>query len=226
MDQEFSFKTSLWEKALSYLAPVSISRQTGGINPQLEFFLYRNQWQLVSQDALYSDGTRYMPFKIAFKEIGKSHLSGRSECLILGCGLGSNVQLLAGKYDCKAHYTLVDLDEQILSWCQKLLLQKGIKNITACWKDAGHFLLNDLACYDLICIDVFVNKTVPPFFISSAFFNAVKRRLASDGLWIMNYMKDNEGKYNGFRSNIGSVFTTVHCLKNRENIILWGTNTE
>lgn len=142
--------------------------------------------------------------------------------LVLGCGLGSSVQILAQKYNSKAKFSLVELDSQILDWVTTLLDQMEIKSIQGFNEDAYSFLLNTKSQYDLICIDIFIDRTVPAQFLTMAFFELIKRRLKKDGIWIMNYINSSTSELEELKRNIGEIFNDFSFIQKRENFIFIG----
>lgn len=146
--------------------------------------------------------------------------------LILGCGLGSSVQILAKKYKCKANYTLVELDSQILEWVSSLLEQMNIKPVQGYNEDAYAFLRDKEQQHDLICIDVFIDLTVPKQFLTKEFFILMKSRLKKDGIWIMNYMTPPAVDPLELKNNIAQVFPDFKYIQNRENFIFYAENKD
>jgi spermidine synthase len=214
------FKISPLKRMLSYLVPVTIANSYGKQNKFLEFILYRNQWQLATEDALYSDGTRYEPFKVAFKNAPKDVLNNTSDCLILGTGLGSIVQILASKYKCRPNYTLVEYDETILNWAVESLTAMGIDKLRPYSGYAEDFVKEDKGRYDLLCIDIFTGREVPVLFTEADFLVATKRLLKPGGLWIMNYIVNDTKETMQFLGNVKSLFPNVEIIEKNQNMLL------
>lgn len=205
---------------LSYLVPVTIANSQGKQNRFLEFILYRNQWQLATEDALYSDGTRYEPFKIAFKHAPKEKLSQLKSSLILGTGLGSIVQILTKNYNCTSAFKLVEYDETILNWAMESLIAMGIKNLSPYCGYAEDFVKEDTGKYDLICIDIFTGREVPAQFTEPDFLVATKRLLNPGGIWIMNYIVNDNLETLQYLSNVKSLFPDVDVIEKNQNMLL------
>lgn len=214
------FKVSPLKKILSYLVPVTIASSSGTQNQFLEFILYRNQWQLATEEALYSDGNRYQPFRVAFKNIPKQKLQTISECLVLGTGLGSIVQILWEKYHCNPKFSLVEYDEQIMKWALENLSAMGIKNLQPYCENAAEFVKHDKGKYDLLCVDLFKGREVPSLFTEKEFLNDSKKLLKPGGTWIMNYIINNEAEMLQFISNVRSIFSNVEIIEKEQNRIL------
>lgn len=222
-NEEFPTGVSLLKRMKSYFMPVLISHAYDVYGSPLKIYLYKNQWQLAKGDALYSDGVRYLPFRLAFKEIGKYTLSKKDNILLLGTGLASGVQIFSKKYNREAHFTLVEIDRQILNWATALLTVMGIKNISAYCRDAHTFLNENEVKFDLVLIDIFIGRHVPELFTSASFLKAVKTHLSPGGIWIMNYMINSDEDLVNYKNNLKSVFKDIHMIYERENIIFWGS---
>lgn len=182
--------------------------------------LSNNTWQLASATALYSDGTKYRPFRLAFKRLDTAFLSGIQQCLVLGTGLGSIVQILHGKYKACPDFYLVEKEEDILYWAVELLQGQGVGKIHPFCADAGDYLKQDNNKYDLICVDIFKDRVVPEYFTSEAFFENCRRALLPGGVWIMNYIICDEQAWAGFISRAKGVFPLVKVVENDQNRIL------
>lgn len=214
------FKISPLKRLLSYVVPVSIANSSSAQNPFLEFILYRNQWQLATEEALYSDGNRYQPFRLAFKKVKADKLAKTANCLVLGTGLGSVVEILHDRYNCKANFTLVEYDDKILAWALEHLSAKGIKNLKPQCANAQTFVAANKGKYDLICIDIFNGREVPTVFTEKEFLQNTKRLMAPNGLWIMNYIINDRTEMVEYMRNIKEVFPTVQMLEKDQNRIL------
>jgi spermidine synthase len=214
------FKVSPLKRILSYLVPVTVANSTGTQNKFLEFILYRNQWQLATEDALYSDGDRYQPYRVAFKHVPKHRLAEVSNCLILGTGLGSIVQILHGRYKCNAHFSLVEYDEKILQWALESLSAQGIEQLTPYCDNAADFVKTHHGKYDMICIDIFSGREVPAVFTEPDFLEQSKRLLKPGGIWLMNYIVNDEKETSDFLRNVSELFPGVSVIEKEQNRIL------
>ncbi|WP_162902801.1 spermidine synthase [Taibaiella koreensis] len=214
------FKVSPVKRVLSYLIPVTIASTPGSKNKFLEFILYRNQWQLATEEALYSDGTRYQPFRIAFRNVPKDKLTALSHCLILGTGLGSIAQILKEKYKHNPRFTLVEYDEQILKWALENLSALGVHNLDPHCINAADFVKKDKGQYDLLCIDIFNGREVPSLFTEKEFLVQTRRLLKPGGIWIMNYIVNDEVELYQYLSNVKSIFSDVDVIEKEQNRIL------
>ena len=117
---------------------------------------------------------------------------------------------------------MVELDSQILEWVTDLLEQMDIKSTHGYNEDAYAFLQNTSQQYDLICVDVFMDRLVPQQFLSSDFFKLLKSKLKKDGIWIMNYMAPLSIVPLVLKKNMSSIFPDFKYIQNRENFIFYG----
>ena len=160
----------------------------------LELFLYKGHWQLATDNAIYSDGKRYRPLVVAFKEI-KFFLPLIKNVLVLGSGVGSALQIMKSM-NFHPSFLFIDSDEKILELARQLMADDNASFICA---DAGQFVDKDNNRYDLIIIDVFKDRQVPAFVSTTTFIEKCRERLNDRGIIIMNYMlnnKEDQEKFN------------------------------
>lgn len=214
------FKVSLLKRLISYIVPVTVASSSGSRNKFLEFILYRNQWQLATEDALYSDGMRYEPFRIAFRNVPKEKLAQVGDCLILGTGLGSIVQILCTKYQCRPRFALVEYDEKILHWALENLSAMGVDNLSPYCENAADFVRRHGQAYDMICVDIFNGREVPSLFAEKQFLEDSRKLLKPGGIWIMNYIVNDEGEFREYIENVRGIFPAVDIIEKEQNRIL------
>lgn len=180
-------RATRFQTIVSYILPIKIWHGSSTLNPVLELFLYRGNWQLTTERAIYSDGKKYRPLLLAFKKI-KSLLPTIRSVLVLGSGLGSAVQIL-DHMKCNAVFDLVDNDEQILKLADDLLKRDDVHFILS---DANEFVKNTNNTYDLIVVDVFSERTVPMFITTTEFIQQCRRALNPGGTFVVNFMLNNK----------------------------------
>lgn len=217
--QDSPFKATYIQKLVSWFWPIRIYHY-GKNESYLEVLLYQNRYQLATEDALYSDGDQYAPFRLGFKELSKSYLKNIKTCLVLGSGFGSVAQILHKRYNKSVRYTIVEINEVILNWASELLKKKKIHNVQENCTDAVNFVAQCHEKFDLICMDIFLGRKVPEQFLENDFLYSCKRLLAKNGCCIINYMMNGEGEWGIFRKNAEHVFKNVHIITKRENRIL------
>ncbi|RYZ54715.1 MAG: methyltransferase domain-containing protein [Sphingobacteriales bacterium] len=214
------YKVSKLQRALSYLVPIKIWKGSGTHNPVLELFISGGQWQLATEDAIYSDGNRYRPLRIAFHEL-RQHLSDSSSILVLGGGLGSALKVLE-RMQLNPYVTLVDIDETITAMARKLYSAHHPRARFET-RDAAVFLtaVNDM--YDLVVIDIFNSRVVPPFACTPEFLTACRSRVEPGGHLVMNYIVEGQKEWETFREVFRGIFPIYRIEESGANRILIAT---
>lgn len=215
-------KIAEYTKVLSYVFPVVLRRGSSIYNPLLELILYRNQLQLATEDALYSDGKRYRPLVMAFNSI-KEKLVNVQQILALGTGIGSIVQIL-NKMGHHPSFTLVDKDNMIIEWASEILQDFSVnKNLTLVCADASDYIDTAERKYDMVVIDIFNSRVVPQFVTGTAFLEKCRRRLNPGGIFILNYIVSDEASWQEVYANLENVFHSIRVLSNDMNRIIVAT---
>lgn len=214
-------KVSPYKKLFSYFYPVRIKDGKGEQNPVLELYLYKNQYQLATADALYSDGRRYQPMLIAFRALNDVLASVKS-VLVLGTGLGSAVQILLDK-GFHPQYTLVEFDNTILKWAMELMPDGMQHNVLPVCADAEAFMQNNTKSYDLLITDIFMSRIVPAFVTTETFLKQCRRSINPGGHFVLNYMVNNDSDWQTAYGTIASVFPNCRVLQHGVNRIVVAT---
>lgn len=212
----------LYKKLLSLVYPVLVKTAEGSDkHPLPQLYLYRGQYQVATNDALYSDGTRYRPLKIAFARIGNK-LKQTENVLVLGTGLGSAVHILHSK-GYRPEYTLVDYDKATLRWAMELLPDGVAAKITPVLDDAEHFIKAHNQQYDLVIIDIFKGRVVPYFVMSSTFLQNCRRCMKPAATLVLNYMINNEAEWQGALQAFKQVFPDHQVIPSGINRLVIAT---
>lgn len=166
----------------------------------LELFIYMGQFQLATEDALYSDGRRYKPMKMAFKEL-REELKIFNNVLFLGGGLCSGMQMLEHK-GVKATYTIVEIDEEIIAYAKELY-GNNAQYICA---DAQNYMHNNIQQYDLVVIDIFEGRVPADFVTNEDFLLACRKALTTNGVCVLNYIVNGYPLWEDALEKISTVF--------------------
>ena len=204
-------KLPLHKKLLSYLYPIPMRKADAYNNSILELFLYRGQWQLANDDALYSDGDKYRPLLIAFRNL-EQILPSVKKVLVLGAGLGSAVQILH-KMGQHPAVTLVDIDKLILQWALELAAPETAANIQPVCADAKEFLKTDNEIYDIVVVDIFEGRQVPAFVTAPDFLEQCKQRVAAGGHLVLNYIINDYNSWDKVKAGIDAALPQNKILK-------------
>jgi spermidine synthase len=174
----------LYKRFLSYVYPVMVNKLEGALSVRL--FLFRDQFQLATHDAIYSDGDRYSP-AIAIANNLKIFLPTMKNVLMLGSGLGSMVQILHNR-GFHPLFTLVEKDRVVLQLSMEIFGVKEFIGIAPVWNDALTFMEQNLEKFDFIFVDIFDSRVVPAFVTTEEFLNLCQKNLKPGGHLAVNYM--------------------------------------
>lgn len=194
-----------------------VCRDSGTYNPLLELLYYRGRYQLATLDALYSDGSRYRPLRIAFRKL-KHELSAVKNVLVLGTGLGSAVQVMA-KTGYSPDFTLIEYDDKVLEWAMELLPPYSGKVTPVC-TEAKQYMATNKATYDMLVVDVFTGRIAAPFVTSQAFLEDCRRSINPSGYMVLNYIVQRNEDCLRIDTTIRSVFPVCFCIDDGLNRIV------
>lgn len=181
-------RVSLWQRAASYFSPITLWKGSSPISRVLELLLFQGRFQLATIDALYSDGDRYRPLVAGFRAV-RHRLKNVRSVLVLGAGLGSAVDVLQ-RFGAQPETTLVELDEVVARWGREVLRKEDRDRVRFVVDDAQAFIQRDQTQYDLVIVDVFTGREPLPFATEEDFLCACRRRLTSQGIFLLNYMQN------------------------------------
>lgn len=175
----------LWKNWLSYLFEWHIESSASEYNPHLYVSLKQGRYQLCTAHAVYSFADLYSNFGDTFKLL--DWVSNPVEkVLVLGLGLGSVPLLLEQHLGTDFHCTAIEIDEAVIGLAAKYGLPDLNAPIEVICADAQAYLAQSTEHFDLICMDIFLDDKVPPFFEGAAFLQSLKERLAPDGILLYN----------------------------------------
>lgn len=212
------YTVPLYKKLISYIWPVPVWKGGSDENPLLELSLYRGEYQLSTADALYSDGTRYTPMRIAFSAL-KNILNKVDNVLVLGAGLGSALQIL-DKKGFNPSYTIVDNDMVVLRWTVALLpgrIKERVKNVC---EDANRFIEHEQQRYDMLIVDIFRGRVVPDFVTNTEFLEKCRNHINPGGHFVFNYIVNEPGEWQKTEALVKSIFTSVRVINHDVNRIV------
>lgn len=179
-----------WYKlAWSYFDDVLIESTSSDYNEELYLLLVKGRYQLVTDSVIYSFGDKYYNFAIALNHIQTQTVKS---CLILGFGLGSIVDLLEKNHNVFPSITGVEIDEVIIDLAERYTIPNFKSKIELVHYDAYLFIDDLDASFDLICLDIFINKVIPQRFLSLEFIKKMAKLKSSAGTLIMNCLYTSE----------------------------------
>lgn len=172
-----------WKYYLSFLTELHIESAPSAYNPHLYVSLCKGRYQLSTANAIYSYGDLYDNFRDAFQQL---HLEGEKNVLLLGFGLGSIPYMLEKTFQKNYHYTGVEIDENVLYLASKYVLPELQSPIALIPTDAANFVGYCQEQFDLICMDVFLDDTIPAIFETEDFLRQLSSLLMPNGILLFN----------------------------------------
>lgn len=201
-------KQPLWKHWLSYFTELEIEHSSSEYNEKLHLLYSKGQYQLCTDGAIYSYGTKYDNFVKAFHHIGLGQRD-IEEVLVLGFGLGSITQIIEQTFQKKCFYIGVELDGEIIRLASKYVLDDLHSKIDIIQADAYHFLSIHDEKYDLICMDVFEDDVIPEDFNDVDFLEMIVENLHENGVFIFNRLAFTEADKTQSRAYYEDVFCKV-----------------
>jgi len=211
------------KELLSHVYEFPIEQVESKYSTILNISFYKGRYLLSTRNAVYSFAEKYDSFADAFQQlnVGKRDIQ---KVLILGFGLGSIPQILNQEYKINCHYTAVEIDPMVIHLAKEYGYMPQQSKIEIFCADASDFVKAEQDKYDLICVDVFIDDTVPESAESEVFLYNLKRILKDNGLLIYSRLNvDNIQKTtnNSFkREHFKKVFSPSKEIETRGNLML------
>lgn len=218
-----------WKYWLSYLKEVHIESAPSDINPHLYVSLDRGRMQLCTENAVYSYEDRYDNFRLLFDQIDLPSQPFK-KALLLGLGLGSVPLLIELSGLVLDEMSLVEIDENVIYLAEKYGLSRLSFPYTVYCTDAEIFVNVHQSKYDLILSDVFLDDTIPNYFMSSEYLERLSSLLNPEGLLIVNTLastandKKISSKY--FEQVFSKVFSDGYKKHVWENYMMMNRHVE
>lgn len=177
---------TILRRLLSFYTPITknIRSQYSG---DLELRFIDGKVSLHSAFANYSYGTLQRVLEFALCQIG---LSDVHTVLLLGLGGGSVIKSLRKRFGYKGEIDAVDIDPVIIGIASKEfgIVQNRKTKIKCC--HAFECIRKETKRFDLIIVDLFIDKSVPEEILSGDFWYSLKDRVSSNGYIIFNSMHE------------------------------------
>ena len=172
---------------LSFVWEQSLETTASDHNEYLEVCLVHGRLQLVAEDAIYSFGDYYLNFRKTFEVFDFTRLPERASVLVLGLGLGSIPELLEKYIGMPEYsYVAVEIDAVIIDLASRYSLPDLASPVEVVEADALAFLAVDGRQFDLICVDVFQDATIPDHLDGVDFIGLCRKRLRPGGALLYN----------------------------------------
>lgn len=172
------------DKIKSYIFPITVLKAESPFNPVLEVMLINGNYTLNSEHTNYSHGSLYSVFEKVFQKLNpeweKIH-----DVLILGYGAGSIAEIIV-QHKPACRITGVEIDAKVIEIAEQYFKLKDSKNVSVLCKSAQDYMASCKDNFDLIIIDLFIDKIVPQEAETEIFLNQVKQALRPGGRVVFN----------------------------------------
>ena len=216
-------KPSRWRRLLSYLTEIPLEHRSSEHNAELTVALSRGRYQLYTENAVYSYADLYDNFRQAFRRIDLDH-PPIERVLLLGLGLGSIPWMLERTFGRRYRYTAVEIDEEVIYLAGKYCLGELRSPMEVICADARQYVAVCAQRFDLICMDIFEDDTVPEAFEEAGFLRALQGLLTPGGRLLYNRLASRPGDRSSslrfFRQVFLPVFPDAAKLEMKDNLVL------
>lgn len=219
-----SANTGKMKEIFSHVYEFPVEQVESKFSTILNVSYFKGRYMLSTRNSVYSFAEKYESFAESFRQL-KIEKRNIQKVLILGYGLGSITQILNQQYQKNCHYTAVDIDPVIIDLAKRYGYMPSQSKIEMFCADAYEFVKSDTEQYDLICVDVFIDDTVPENAESEVFLYNLSRLLKKDnGLLIYSRLNADDIQKtanNSFRRDIfKKVFSPVKEIETKGNLML------
>jgi spermidine synthase len=218
-----SGNTGKLRELLSHVYEFPVEQVESKYSTILNVSLYQGRYLLSTRNAVYSFEEKYDSFSEAFKKLNIEKRNIQ-KVLLLGFGLGSIPQILHQQYNVNCHYTAIEIDPVVIYLAKRYAYKPEHSKIDIFCADAYDFVKAEQDKYDLICVDVFIDDTVPENAESEVFLYNLKRILKDNGLLIYSHLNNDKIQQttnNMFkREHFKKVFSPSREIETRGNLML------
>ncbi len=180
-------KISFWQRIWSYVTDVHVETASSKYNESLHVVISKGRYQLLTPNAIYSFADKYDNYRKTFEQIILPDAE-HTHVLVLGLGLASIPYMLEQTFGRKYEYTCVEIDESVIYLASKYVLPDLKSDMQMIQADASHFVYITSEKYDLICVDIFVDDTIPDVFLDDDFLSILDEVLTEDGIILFNHL--------------------------------------
>ncbi|MEI6749806.1 MAG: spermidine synthase [Bacteroidales bacterium] len=162
-----------------------ISRTGSQYNPTLEVIRSGNHLVLDAKSVNYSYGGLHRAFRQLFRKIRISKWN-IGNVLILGFGAGSIASILQHEYQIDCKITGVEIDPEVIRIGKEYFRFNSFSNLNLIEQDAILFIEENSEFFDIVVVDLYLDKEVPPKAETSEFADFIKKALKTEGHLIFN----------------------------------------
>ncbi len=206
--------------AASFFAEIPIESVSGPLNPRLDIVLSAGRYKLNTETATYSFEDKYGSFGTALEQV-KDALPKFKSALVLGLGLGSIPFILLKKYRFTGEIICVEIDPLIIQLAAKYFPIWPIpENLEFIQQDAADFIGSNHRKFDLVAIDLFIDRDIPKKFHDLRFLEALKKSVAPGGILLFSRLTDNFTADRPLNLALKNIFPDAGEIDTGGNLIL------
>ena len=190
--------------------PQIIERVDSPLSGRLEIAVENGRLVMNSVNSNYSYGSLQKVFEIAFKE-APLPLTGIKDILILGMGGGCLVEVLESQPEFKASIVAVEADPVAADLGRKYF-GEAYSKVQLVLEDAGAYLRRTDEKFDLVLVDLFVDRNLAPGCLDAGFISALSEVLREGGRVYHNLMLP-QYELKEAQQRYSQVFSDVQILR-------------
>lgn len=170
------------KKILSYFLPFTTKVESDK-SGTLEINWIDGKKVLDSKNANYSFGSLQAVLTFGLTEV---EINPTDRTLLLGMGAGSILHPLRDKFKCVGHITAVEFDQRIIDLAKNEFDILKIQDLDIVNADAMEYVNQCTEKFNLIIVDLFIDKQVPRVFYSQDFWERIVQLIETGGYVIFN----------------------------------------
>lgn len=204
-------KESKIKSLLSYLTEVHLESVPSEYNDQLHVVL-KTEDISCAQKML---STHMVTNMIISENALKMQLpdSSGTKVLLLGFGMGSIPYMLEKVFMKNYRFTGVEIDPMIIYLASKYVLPELSSEISIIETDAATFVEQNEELFDIICIDIFIDDNIPPYFLTESFLIKVKEIIKESGVILFNHLGYTSLDVSKSKQYFETVFSKIFLIR-------------
>ncbi|MFI5171623.1 MAG: spermidine synthase [Chitinophagales bacterium] len=214
-----AIKQNVFKHLLSFVKEIQLETTSGDHSDSLEVVLFEGRYMLNTPDATYSFQDRYSSYRTALKVIAEE-IKTINSVLVLGLGMGSIPQMLQKLHNYKGEIDCVEFDSVIIKLAEKYYpSSQELSKLIIHKQDAYEWVMTNEKKFDLIAVDLFINKYVPKPFHQKEFLIRLKETLSDRGVLLFSRLKENQFAEQQLWKNLEDVFEEGNDIHTGGNLI-------
>lgn len=139
--------------------------------------------------------------------------SSGTKVLLLGFGMGSIPYMLEKVFMKNYRFTGVEIDPMIIYLASKYVLPELSSEISIIGTDAATFVEQNEELFDIICIDIFIDDNIPPYFLTESFLIKVKEIIKESGVILFNHLGYTSLDVSKSKQYFETVFSKIFLIR-------------